>query len=232
MENKNYILVPSKTKRVQRRQKSEARRRQIFEGALACFEAKGYHQTTLIDIATAAGISTGLIYQYFEDKEDLLYQVIQEILEAYDREISTALEGEVDSLERLLRASVAYYKVVDKRIPAALMAYGEGRSLNQKQRDSLKATELQTNDWILKCIEDCKNEGFIADAIDQELATYWIISTAHAWALKNWRLRKIISFEDYLRKTLGALLKCILNERGLQHLQSCSLAVEATLLIP
>jgi AcrR family transcriptional regulator len=216
-------LARQKTKSGRQQQRSEARRRQIFAGALDCFEVKGYHEATLIDIASSAGISTGLIYQYFDDKEDLLYQVILEILEAYNRDIPKAIHGVADPLERLQRAAIAYYKVIDKRVPAALLAYREGQSLNRDRRSALKAKELQTNNWILECIRDCEKQGYIADAIDSELATYWIISTAHAWGLKNWCLRKIISFEDYVRKTFSALLKSMLSERGLQHLETCAL---------
>jgi AcrR family transcriptional regulator len=206
-----------------KQERSEARRRQIFDGALACFEEKGYHQTTLIDIASAAGISTGLIYQYFRDKEDLLYQVILEILEAYNRDIPKALEGVEDPLQRLQRAAVAYYNVVEKRVPASLVAYRETHSLNRQQLSSLKAKELQTNDWILQCILECRRHGYIADETDPELATYWIVATAHSWGLKNWRLRKIVAFEQYVRETLRALLKSMLNDRGRRHLESLAL---------
>jgi len=206
-----------------RQKRSEARRRQIFEGALACFMAKGYHQTTLIDIASAAGISTGLIYQYFENKEDLLYQVILEILEAYNRDIRKVLAGVTDPLERLQRAAIAYYKVVEKRVSASLLAYRETQSLNRQQLTSLKAKELQTNDWIVRCILECRKAGYIADKIEPELATYWIVATAHSWGLKNWRLRKIINFEDYVRNTFRALLKSMLNDRGLRYLETCPL---------
>lgn len=206
-----------------RQERSEARRRQIFDGALACFEAKGYHQTTLIDIASSAGISTGLIYQYFADKEDVLYQVILEILEAYNRDIPKVLEGVADPLARLQLAAIAYYKVVEKRVSASLLAYRESQSLNREQLTSLKAKELRTNDWILQCILDCQKGGYIADKTNPELATYWIVATAHSWGLKNWRLRKIISFEEYVRNTLRALLKSMLNDRGLRQLEACPL---------
>lgn len=216
--------IPSRSKATAGRQKrSETRRRQIFDSALMCFEAKGYHQTTLIDIASSAGISTGLIYQYFADKEDVLFQVILEILEAYNRDIPKVLDGVADPLARLLRAAIAYYKVVDKRVSAALLAYRESQSLNREQLTTLKAKELQTNDWILQCILDCQKSGYIAEKTDPELATYWIVATAHSWGLKNWRLRKIISFDEYVRNTLRALLKSILNDRGLRQLEACPL---------
>jgi AcrR family transcriptional regulator len=55
------------------------RRRQILEAALKVFSTKGFHKATNKDIAQAAGgISPGLIYWYFKDKEDLFLSIIRE----------------------------------------------------------------------------------------------------------------------------------------------------------
>jgi AcrR family transcriptional regulator len=55
------------------------RRQQIIEAALKVFSTKGYHKATNKDIAQAAGgISPGLIYWYFKDKEDLFLSIIRE----------------------------------------------------------------------------------------------------------------------------------------------------------
>ena len=55
------------------------RRQQIIEAALKVFSTKGFHKATNKDIAQAAGgISPGLIYWYFKDKEDLFLSIIRE----------------------------------------------------------------------------------------------------------------------------------------------------------
>ncbi|GAB4209010.1 MAG: TetR/AcrR family transcriptional regulator [Roseiflexaceae bacterium] len=54
------------------------RRRQILEAALKVFSTKGFQKATNKDIAEAAGISPGLIYWYFKDKQDLFLSIIRE----------------------------------------------------------------------------------------------------------------------------------------------------------
>ena len=55
------------------------RRRQILDAALKVFSTKGFDKATNKDIAKAAGgISPGLIYWYFKDKEDLLLSIVRE----------------------------------------------------------------------------------------------------------------------------------------------------------
>lgn len=49
----------------------------ILDTALELFAEKGYHQTSITDITRRAGISKGLVYNYFESKEAVLRSIIQ-----------------------------------------------------------------------------------------------------------------------------------------------------------
>lgn len=64
------------------------RRTQILEAALVCFARRGFHQTSMHDISGEAGISVGLIYRYFENKE----AVISAMADRHKKEIGEVLE--------------------------------------------------------------------------------------------------------------------------------------------
>jgi AcrR family transcriptional regulator len=55
------------------------RRRQIVDAAVELFMQKGFHKTTTRQIAKAAGVSIGLLYEYISTKEDILYLVCEAI---------------------------------------------------------------------------------------------------------------------------------------------------------
>src|SRR5438094_6372089 len=82
------------------------RRSQILDAALVCFAKRGFHQASMHDISAEAGISVGLIYRYFENKEAVISAMAdrhkQEIGEVLDRarQAPTLLE----SLEILFTA--------------------------------------------------------------------------------------------------------------------------------
>jgi len=57
----------------------EARRMQILMGAAQVFAKKGFHKATTREIAKAASVSEGTIYNYFENKRDLLVAMIDAI---------------------------------------------------------------------------------------------------------------------------------------------------------
>lgn len=52
------------------------RRAQLLEQALALFGAKGFHDTSVLDIATAAGVTKPVVYQHFASKEELFAAVL------------------------------------------------------------------------------------------------------------------------------------------------------------
>src|SRR5207237_3318124 len=64
------------------------RRVQILDAALVCFAQRGFHQTSMHDISTEAGISVGLIYRYFANKE----AVISAMADRHKNEIQEVLE--------------------------------------------------------------------------------------------------------------------------------------------
>ncbi|NOK61742.1 MAG: TetR/AcrR family transcriptional regulator [Chloroflexi bacterium AL-W] len=57
--------------------KAADRQRQILLAAAECFARKGFHQTTMDDIAREAGISAGLIYRHFAGKEELIIELVK-----------------------------------------------------------------------------------------------------------------------------------------------------------
>src|SRR5205809_5267789 len=64
------------------------RRSQILEAAIVCFAKRGFHQASMHDISAEAGISVGLIYRYFANKE----AVIAAMAERHKNEIQELLE--------------------------------------------------------------------------------------------------------------------------------------------
>lgn len=71
--------------RHERATKSEARTRQqrerILNAARSCFVKHGFHTASMAKIAETAGMSPGLIYRYFDSKNDIILAIIEQQLE-------------------------------------------------------------------------------------------------------------------------------------------------------
>jgi AcrR family transcriptional regulator len=79
----------------------ETRRLEIVEAATRVFAARGYHATRMEDVSTELGISKGLLYAYFETKEDLFMQVCLSLVPWKD------LAADDPTPERRVRALIA-----------------------------------------------------------------------------------------------------------------------------
>jgi len=64
--------------RIKRKERiTKARRRQILRAAISVFSARGYGESTMADVAEAAGVGVGTLYNYYKNKRDLLISLIQ-----------------------------------------------------------------------------------------------------------------------------------------------------------
>jgi len=89
-----------------REQLIQARRNQILDAAAAVFAEKGFHRATTKEIAKAAGVSEGTIYNYFDSKADLLIGIMTRLakLEGLGEELVGALQSDArDSFVAMFR---------------------------------------------------------------------------------------------------------------------------------
>jgi AcrR family transcriptional regulator len=189
------------------------RRTQLVEAAIELFSRVGYHGATVKDVADEAGVSAGLVYQYVPDKQDLLFLCILHIVQRNKQEIPAALEGIDDPLQRLNAAVDAYSRVIAANQHAVLLTYRETKSLKREYIEVMKRMELETNALIANCIDECIRSRHMV-ATNVELLVYRIITGAHAWALKHWRLPKIVSLDEYLQQSIHSCWTVFLTAKG------------------
>jgi AcrR family transcriptional regulator len=188
------------------------RRSRILAAAVELFSEQGFYRATMQEVARKAGVSIGLIYQYVQDKDDVLLFVLLSVLDSYRREIPAALEGVTDPLTRCWVAVDAYCRVVDSR-RKALLAYRSIKSLPKERRRLIMKAQIETNRFIADCLRDCVKRRLFRP-MNVELATYHFVLFAHGWALKHWRLRELCTLDDYIENGLDLLLRAMLTPQG------------------
>lgn len=75
-------------------------KRKLFDSALSLFESQGYFATTVEQITEQAGVSKGLVYNYFNSKEELLIGLIEDATERMAA-VAEPLSRDVDAEESL-----------------------------------------------------------------------------------------------------------------------------------
>lgn len=83
--------------------------KKIEETAIALFSKNGYHSTSIGKIAQKAGIATGLMYNYFKSKEDLLKSIIDNYFNQIFLSVSDKIGSNFD-IEKLIDALIQTLK--------------------------------------------------------------------------------------------------------------------------
>jgi AcrR family transcriptional regulator len=108
-----------------RRLTAEERRSAILDAALTAFSQKGYHATSLDDIARVAGVSKALIYEHFASKQELHADLIARNARELTQRVAGALSGvEIEStVKRLATGLEAFFAFVEERRDAWRMLF-------------------------------------------------------------------------------------------------------------
>lgn len=100
---------------------SSQRREQIIKATVDCIVTHGYHNFSMQDVATTAGVSKGIIHYYFLNKDDLMMAILDRSAVDIENMLIENMSAVVDPLSKLeafvavcfdvLRSKKEYYQV-------------------------------------------------------------------------------------------------------------------------
>ena len=106
------------------------RRRQLVEAAIAVIHEEGFGQATVARIARRAGVSSGMVHHYFEDKDDLLFTTMRHLLAELRADAAARLSRATSPRERIRAIIDACFSEAqfDEQVFSAWLAlYGNAR---------------------------------------------------------------------------------------------------------
>jgi AcrR family transcriptional regulator len=189
----------------------ERRRTQIADAAVEMFLERGFHKTTTRQIARAAGISNGLLYEYVSSKEDILYLVCTLIHTEMQNAVSDALKRADAGLHPLAAAIRDYIRVCHRMGDHILLIYQETQSLPAKWRRVVLNNEIRITELFADVLQQLVKTGELS-AMDRDtldLIAHNISVLGHMWAFRRWFLAGRYTIDDYIRiQTEFILARC------------------------
>ena len=120
--------------KVKDKQLIETRRMEIVNAAVELFVIKGFHKTTVREIARKFGMSVGTLYEYIRTKEDILFLVCDYIHSSVGTRVRPSLSITGNAREKLVNAIRSYYKIIDEMQDYIIFLYQETKSLPPSAR--------------------------------------------------------------------------------------------------
>jgi AcrR family transcriptional regulator len=141
------------------KEKPSTRLEEVLQSAANIFFAKGFHATSIEDVARDVGMLKGSLYYYIKSKDDLLFQLLLAGIEDGDAYIAKQidLEGDpVEQLERAVRAQIDY--IIEHRVPFGLFLH-EFDSLSGKRQHKLISVMSRYNNRFVELVKRGQAQG-------------------------------------------------------------------------
>lgn len=104
--------------------KSE-KRRNIAKSTCNLFIEKGFVNISISQIAQVAGIGKGTVYEYFKNKEDIVFELMGCMLEEYDQELSINLHSTDDIKQKVIYLFNIFLNSDDEKVIMQMTIFKE-----------------------------------------------------------------------------------------------------------
>jgi len=139
--------------------KPTTRLEEVLQSAANIFFAKGFHATSIEDVARDVGMLKGSLYYYIKSKEDLLFQLLLAGIEDGDTYIAQQIDPHgdpVEQLERAIRAQIDY--IIQNKVPFGLFLH-EFDSLSGKRQHKVISVMSRYNNRFVELVKRGQEQG-------------------------------------------------------------------------
>jgi AcrR family transcriptional regulator len=157
-----------------------SRRRELTREAARLFAQKGYHGTSIGDIAEALGVQKGSLYAHIASKEDLLYETMREGADAFHAALD-AIPDDAPATEKIRLALRGHLRVVAEQLDVATVFVQEWRYLEGARRDEIVAERRRYEERIRELFREGRELSELRADLDDASAALLLLSAAN-WA--------------------------------------------------
>jgi TetR/AcrR family transcriptional regulator, cholesterol catabolism regulator len=157
-----------------------ARRSELTREAAKLFAEKGYHGTSIGDLAKALGVQKASLYSHIESKQDLLYETMRDGAGAFHASLD-AIPDDVPAVEKIRLALRGHLRVVANQLDVATVFVREWRYLEGARRDEILAERRRYEDRFRALFREGRELGELRTDLDDASAALLALSAAN-WA--------------------------------------------------
>jgi AcrR family transcriptional regulator len=193
----------------------ELRQAELRETATAVFAERGYQATTMDEIAQRAGVSKGMLYLYFENKESLFGEVFRwfgRMTEEMVIEAITGIDNEADKIRRIT-ATWAEVAIQYREFVPLFLDFWAAASLRGMRYDYARDLAKMYDEYrtmIIGLIEQGKTSGIFRNDVDAKAVAYLLVGGMDGIFIQSW-LSQPDNIDSLMLNATEALLRGICN---------------------
>jgi len=203
--------------KLDRRERARAAmRRQIGEAAMRLFVEEGFEQTSMRRIADAVGYTPGALYAYFEDKDEILYS----LLETGFARLREAMQGTpaLPPRERLLRVGEIYLRFAIENPHFYELMFIMSKTKRRIQAEEQWQVGIDTYEFLRGAVRACMDAGVIPRG-DAEAVSFALWSSVHGIASLLLRGRTVMIPDESLPALVTEAYQWLMHAATTTHEQ-------------
>ena len=196
----NKTSVASKSK-IKDNELIKAKQNDICMAAERLFAKKGYHNTSTREIAEQSKISVGSLYDYINNKEDILFMLSRRFHSEIVKEVVKVLNSGLGVIQELKGTIETTLRVIDRFQEYVLFTYRDSKMLKKEDLIAVLEQESVVTDTFTKIIKKGVEQGLF-ETDEPEIMANMINIMTHSWALKRYNLKRfsLFSFQQALNR--------------------------------
>jgi AcrR family transcriptional regulator len=113
----------------------------LLDVAIDVFAERGFHGTSMDEVAEAAGVTKPVLYQHFDSKRELFLELLEDVGSHLVRSVTSAVGGAVGPRQRVEAGFGAYFEFVTQQTNAFRLLFGGGARRDEEFNDAVRRVE-------------------------------------------------------------------------------------------
>jgi AcrR family transcriptional regulator len=156
------------------------RRAELTRQAARLFAERGYHGTSIGDLAEALGVQKGSLYAHIKSKQDLLYETMMEGARAFHGRLD-AIDESLPAVEKIRLAMRGHLRVVREQLDVATVFVREWRYLEGDRREGVLAERRRYEERFRALFREGRELSQLRTDLDERAAALLALSAMN-WA--------------------------------------------------
>lgn len=208
---RNSPVVPAESvaerRRNERALNREARRQAVLSTAARMFNERGFHATSLDDVAASLGVSKPTVYYYVRSKDQILLECVRQGLEMTLEGIEASRQAGGTALDQLEACMRVYARIVTQDFGICLIRVGD-EQLPPDSRKELRRMKAQIDLAFRRLVEAGVQQGLLAPC-DPKM-TAFMIAGALSWIGRWYDAGGAYSAQEIADQAVQTLLQGVL----------------------
>jgi AcrR family transcriptional regulator len=185
---------------------------ELLAAAVRLFRQKGYHDTSMQDLAEAVGIQRGSLYHYIEAKEDLLWEIMERSIQRLLDAVEPIARSPAPAAEKLREAIAAHLRVAASSRDELTVLHVELKSLSPSRRARMLGLRDRYEGLFRRMVEEGVGRGEFRPA-DPKTVGLAILGACN-WFTTWFQLDGPLSHQDFARAFADLFLQGLARTPG------------------